>query len=143
LDRIANQDTRWNNYCNKILNRIRRENFEDFPTEEEINKLVRYTEKAFDNTPFMQHAMDKVFSIRREWKRKDNRRRRKELLERDIDNDREFEVTIDSMELDDRISKRIKDIVSKIAVDNNIKVADEVIIRMSREGSLIQFRGTE
>ena len=134
MDRTANKDSRWRNYCNKIIVLIDNDG-DDFPAEDDINKLVRQTELAFRDTPFMQYAMDKVFDIRRRWRAQDGRRKRRE---------KEEQLAMeDKLELSEDVAASIKEVVTKIAVHNKIAMADKVTINLNEGGGTIKFKGIE
>jgi len=133
--KIASPDSRWDNYCKKIIILIK-ENGDDFPAEEDVNKLVKYTERAFSGTPFLQHAMEKVFGIRRDWKAQNKKRNR-------LEKSKEMPAMEEKKELDDVTEAALKDIITKIAIENNIKMADKVTIKMSSIDGTISFRGAE
>lgn len=134
-NRIASPDSRWDNYCKKIVILIVK-NGDDFPAEDEINKLVRYTERAFTGTPFLQHAMDRAFKIRRDWKLQDNKRKKQEMI-------KEMSPMEEKKELDDITKDAIQNIITKIAIENNIKMADKVTVRLSPIDGTISFEGIE
>ena len=134
-NRIASPDSRWDNYCKKIIVLINN-NGDDFPAEDEINKLVRHTERAFTGTPFLQHAMDRAFKIRRDWKLQDNKREKLEKI-------KEMPPMEEKKELDDVTKAAIKNVITKIAIENNIKMADKVTVRLSPVDGTISFEGIE
>ena len=134
MNKFASKDSRWDNYCNKLILLIDG-NDEDFPDEEAINKLVKYTEQAFGGTPFMQHAMDKAFSLRRRWEKK-----RKQLNRR---NRQELPLMEEKFELSDEIKESATRIITKLAQENNIALADKVVIRLSKDEGIVMFKGAE
>ena len=133
MDKFASKDSRWNNYCNKLILLIDGGE-DDFPEEEALNKLVRYTEQAFSGTPFMQHAMEKVFDIRRRWEKKRKQRDRKNRKEQPME---------EKIELSDEIKESATRIITKLAQENNISFADKVVIRMTEKEGTIMFKGVE
>jgi len=132
MEKIASRDATWDNYCNKIILRIT-QNEDDFPAEEDINKLVKYTESAFSNSPFMQHAMDRVFSIRRRWINQNNKRIKQ-------DKEEERDIMKEQLAIQDDVAAAIKDVITKIARENNIVAAETVRIKMSADQGLIIFK---
>ena len=134
MSKFASKDSRWDNYCNKLMILIDGEG-EDFPDEGDINKLVKYTEQAFNGTPFMQHAMDKAFGIRRRWEKKRKQRNRR--------NKQELSLMEEKIELSDEIKESALKIISKIARENNIALADKVLIHMSEAEGTVVFKGVE
>lgn len=132
IEKFASRDSRWDNLCNKTIFRVM-QNGEDFPTEDEINKLVKYTESAFNNSPFMSHAMDRVFSIRRRWLNQNNKRLKK-------DKEQERNIMEEQIAMQDEVAASIKDVITKIARENNIAAADAVNIKMSADEGIIIFK---
>jgi len=132
--KTSNKDSTWKNYCNKINALIEQDN-DEFPTEDDINKLVKYTERAFRNSPFMQHAMEKVFEIRRRWVTQDSRRKRREK-------ERQLQME-EPVVLSEEITAYLKNVINKIAVDYKIAAADSVKIKISPEEGIITFNGVE
>jgi len=154
MDRTAGKDSRWNNYCIKIIHRIR-DDGDDFPLEEEINKLVNYTINTFVDSPSYQDATSRVSRIKRLWEsqnRKRNKRERQQQEGEPMNLDAKLEQVLGEsgetelatkVELSKSATDAIQGILAKIASNNDIAFADKVIIRLSKEDGIITFKGAE
>lgn len=134
MDKRAYNDSVWHNYCNKLEDRIRRSG-EDYPTEEEIDKLLKYTQSAFKNPIWQTPALNRVFDIRRRWRTElQNRKRRERINE-------ENKPMEEKLNLDTDVAASLFETITKIAQVNNIGTADSVTIKLSKEEGLILFKG--
>ncbi len=126
---------RWHDYCNKIIVLIKK-NGDDFPDDKKIENLVKRTTTMFKGSPRIQSYMDRVLDIQYYYEKQKRERNKQEMI-------KEMPPMEEKKELDDVTKAAIKNVITKIAIENNIKMADKVSVRLSPIDGTILFEGIE
>lgn len=128
-------DSRWKNYYKELKIRIETDS-RDFPSKEEIDRLVSLADRAFGDSQFHQYYIDKNIELRDLWMNHVNARERKKREKEQEKSIKEPEIVI--VASDEKYSS-IFSILNKIASDSHIETAEDVSIQLTKEGALIFF----
>lgn len=141
MNKFSNTDTKWKNEAEKLERSIRAG--EDI-SEEIINNFMEFTKKLFSGTPYLQPAEDRAFELRRQWKSLQLRKKREKRQEEEISKlqNNGDQIMENTVELDKASQDLIRDSINKIAIENNIKMADGVKIKLSFSEGIIKFVGS-
>ncbi len=142
MDKFANPETKWRNDAEKLEAAIRAGG-DDLPGEDVMNSFMRFTRKLFNGTPYQQPAEDRAFELHRQWKscqlRRNKEQRREEMSKMEpIENPIEEKI-----QLSPAVSASLRDAITKIAIENNIQMAEKVIVKLSNDGGVVRFKGIE
>ena len=142
-------DIKWKKHCDfikELVDRDRRNcdcgkammSDRKFPTEEDIDMMAILAQKAFGQSPWLQAKMDESYAIREHWLKQRNKRKR-------LKKQKEYETMNKdvTVELDEREAKSITDAITKLAQENDITMADGVVITLSSDDGIITFNGME
>lgn len=124
--------TKWQKRFDDLTLRVMT-NGDDFPSQEEIDTLLEDVKAAFGNSPSAQYYMDKAFSIRRRWIKQNDKR----VVQ---DKEEARDIMEEQLALQEDIAASIKDVITKIARENNITAAETVRIKMSADEGLVIFQ---
>ena len=144
----AGRSKRWNNYCNRLMERIMRGG-DDFPEKKEIDRLLRYTEMVFQGSPFIEYAKDRAFNIKVKWDdilgkmQAEQNKEKVEQFEKEQTAPAETEETPETVEKKIQLAASVNEVIADIARTNKIAMADQVIIQLSDNDGTIFFKGAE
>lgn len=136
-NRIADRSLfeRWHDYCNKIIVLIEK-NGDDFPDDKKIENLVKRTTTIFKGSPQIQSYRDRVHDIQYYYEKQKRERNKQEMI-------KEGSPMEEKELLDDATKDAIQNVITRIAIENNIKMADKVTVRLSPIDGTISFEGIE
>jgi chromosome condensin MukBEF ATPase and DNA-binding subunit MukB len=128
---------KWDNYCNNLIFRIT-ENGDNFPAKEEVEKLFKILNNISGLTPLERNnALQYAFSIRRRWINQSNKRLRQQ------EKNEEKHDMEEQLALQDETVASLRDVITKIAKENNIAAAGTVRIKMSADEGIVVFQDAD
>lgn len=144
----------WENEFKKLFQLVKSDG-DDFPSDDsKFQRLLRYTESHF-NEPWLTIKTNKIDQLMRIWAGKEKSRRIKQEGEPPKEQSEDTMPAIEnpsqlgfsenppSTKLEHSVATSIHNLVTKIACQNNIQMADKVSIKLTAKDGIITFKGIE